>query len=111
MTKDFIRDRITELRMQRNVSEFQMSLELGLSKSYVQGITSGRALPSVKQLFNMADYFDISLSDFFNEKLHDSPDVRESVRLLRALDETDPEAVSAILTLLRRAVPEHETQQ
>lgn len=111
MTKDFIRDRITELRMQRNVSEFQMSLELGLSKSYVQGITSGRALPSVKQLFNMADYFDISLSDFFNEELHDSPDVRESVRLLRALDETDPEAVSAILTLLRRAVPEHETQQ
>ena len=68
MTEDFIRQRITELRMQRNISECQMSLELGQSKGYVQSITSGRSLPSIRQLFNLAEYFDISLSDFFIEK-------------------------------------------
>ena len=109
MTEKFIRDRITELRMQRNISEFQMSLELGLSKSYVQGITSGRALPSVRQLFNLADYFNLSLSEFFDEKDHDSPALREAIPLLRRLDEADPEAMLALLTLLRRAVPKNET--
>lgn len=108
MTERFIAERITELRMQRNVSECQMSLELGLSKSYVQGITSGRGLPSVRQLFNLADYFDITLSEFFDEQNHDSPALREAIPLLRRLDETDPEAMLAMLTLLRRAVPKKE---
>lgn len=111
MTERFIRERITELRMQRNVSEFQMSLELGLSKSYVQGITSGRALPSVKQLFNIVDYFDVTMSEFFDEKNHDSPAVRESARLLRKLDAAAPAAALAVLTLLRQiaeALPAEE---
>lgn len=42
---DFIRERITQLRMQKNVSEYQMSMELGQNKGYIQGITSGRSLP------------------------------------------------------------------
>lgn len=29
---DFIRERITQLRMQKNVSEYQMSMELGQNK-------------------------------------------------------------------------------
>ena len=104
LTERFIGERITELRMRRNVSECQMSLELGLSKSYVQGITSGRGLPSVRQLFNLADYFDITLCEFFDEKNHDSPAVRELIHLVRRLDETEPEMVLALLTLLRRTV-------
>ena len=42
---DFIRERITQLRMQKNVSEYQMSMELGQNKGYIQGITSRRSLP------------------------------------------------------------------
>lgn len=104
MTERFIGERITELRMQRNISECQMSLELGLNKSYVQGITSGRALPSVRQLYNLADYFNITLSEFFDENDHDSPAVRECIPLLRFLDRNDPEMLLAVRTMLRRCV-------
>ena len=55
MDVSYIAKRITELRLARNVSEYQMSLELGQSKSYVQSITSGKNLPSVHHLFNIAD--------------------------------------------------------
>ena len=48
----FLRQRITELRMKRNVSEYQMSLELGQNKNYIQGISSGKALPSMTQFFS-----------------------------------------------------------
>ena len=49
----FIRTRITELRISNNVSEHRMSLDLDKSGSYVRGITSGAALPSLKELFNI----------------------------------------------------------
>lgn len=47
MDEEFIRNRITELRLKRNVSEYQMSLDLGQNRSYIQAISSGRALPSM----------------------------------------------------------------
>ena len=66
MTENFIRERITQLRLARNVSEYQMSAELGKSSGYVQAITSGRTMPSMEQLFNIIDYFDMTPSEFFN---------------------------------------------
>lgn len=68
MDVSFIGQRITELRMKRGDSEYEMSLSLGNSKSYIQGITSGKTLPSMEQLFNICDYFQISLAEFFCEK-------------------------------------------
>ena len=38
MDEEFIRNRITELRLKRNVSEYQMSLDLGQNRSYIQAI-------------------------------------------------------------------------
>lgn len=62
--ESYIAKRITQLRMARNISEYQMSLELGHSKSYIQSITSGKSMPSTQELFNIADYFDMNLSEF-----------------------------------------------
>ena len=53
----FVRDRITELREKRGISEHRLSLELGKSGSYIRSITSGATMPSVKELFNIILYF------------------------------------------------------
>lgn len=45
---NFIRNRITELRISKTISEHKMSLDLDKSGSYIRGITSGSALPSLK---------------------------------------------------------------
>lgn len=68
MYEQFIRNRITELRLQKNVSEYKMSLDLGHSKSYIQSISSGRALPSMIEFISICEYFNITPSEFFNEK-------------------------------------------
>lgn len=99
MDETFIAERITELRLARNISEYQMSLELGQSKGYVQGITSGKCLPSVRQLFNIADYFHLSVSEFFDEGKHDPPLVLEAAQALRQLSGDD---VKLVLALIRR---------
>ena len=105
MDAAFIAERITELRLERNVSEYQMSLELGQSKGYVQGITSGKCLPSAKQLFNIADYFHLSVSEFFDDGKHDSPLVLEAIQALRQLSDDD---VWRVLGLIHRIMQQPE---
>lgn len=99
MDETYIAERITELRLGRNISEYQMSLELGQSKGYVQGITSGKCLPSARQLFNIADYFHMTVSEFFDDGKHDSPLVLEAIQALRQLNDKD---VKLVLEVIRR---------
>ncbi len=64
--KNFIRERITELRIKKGVSEYKMSYELGQNKSYIQSISSGRALPSMSQFIKICEYFDMTPLEFFD---------------------------------------------
>jgi len=66
MDGEFISKRITELRLQKNVSEYKMSLDLGHSKSYIQGISSGKALPSMAEFLSICDYLEITPKKFFD---------------------------------------------
>ena len=50
MDLKFVRERITELRLKRNISEYQLSYDVGHSKNYVHNIVSGYSQPSVKEL-------------------------------------------------------------
>lgn len=99
MDETFIAERITQLRLAYHVSEYQMSLELGQSKSYVQGITSGKSLPSVKQLFNIADYFGITLAEFFHQERDESLVFLNAVNELRKLSDED---ISLLMGIVRR---------
>lgn len=101
MDSAFIGKRITELRLARGISEYQMSLELGQSKSYIQGITSGKNMPSVKQLFNIADYFDISLAEFFaeNNGAAVTPAKIEAIHAIYSLSDGD---VNLLLGIINR---------
>ena len=66
MNENFLKNRLTELRTQKQVSERQMSLDLGHSTSYIRSIASGKALPSMTEFFYICEYLDISPSEFFN---------------------------------------------
>lgn len=63
---DLLREHITQLRIKKNVSERRMSLDLGKSDSYIRSITSGGALPSLAELFNIIEYFGMTPAEFFN---------------------------------------------
>lgn len=62
---EFIRSRSTELRLSNNISEHGMSLDLDKSGSYVHAITNGAALPSLKELFKIIAYFNMTPAEFF----------------------------------------------
>ena len=66
MNEKFIVDRITQLRVERNVSEYELSYALGFSKSYVNMISREKNLPSMNAFLAICDYFGIA---FFHSYL------------------------------------------
>lgn len=94
---EFVRSRITELRVKKDVSEHKMSLDLDKSASYIRGITSGASMPSVKELFNISAYFDMSPVDFFAPLSAEDDTYNTICDRLRSLNDTDLEKVSIFL--------------
>ena len=60
--EQFVRNRITQLRLQKGVSEYQMSYDLGRSRGYINNISSGKSLPSMSEFFSICDYFNMSVT-------------------------------------------------
>lgn len=89
MEEQFIRDRITELRLKKGVSEYKMSLDLGHSRSYMQGISSGRSLPPMAEFLYMCEYLGVTPKQFFDEETANPILVQEIVDKVRNLPDED----------------------
>lgn len=93
----FLRTRITELRLKKNVSEHRMSLDLDKSGSYIRGITSGAAMPSVKELFNIIKYLDVSVCEFFAPLEQTNTPYAALCERLRGLNDNDISKVNTLI--------------
>lgn len=89
MYEDYVRERITQLRLNKGVSEYQMSYDLGHSRGYVYNISSGKALPPLKEFFAICDYFGISPHQFFDESIQNPELIQKAVEGMKLLDESD----------------------
>lgn len=100
----FVRERITRLRMEKGVSEYQMSYDLGHSRGYINNISSGKALPSLTELFAICDYFQISLAEFFDDTVSNPKLLKNVISGLEQLNDKDLQFIqSVIYHLLQRS--------
>lgn len=99
---EFIRNRITQLRIAKNISEYQMSLDLGHSKSYIQGISSGRALPSMNEFISICEYFHITPTDFFNNDVENPIMIQKLLNAVNGLPDSDIELLLKISEKFRK---------
>ena len=99
MNVEFVRERITQLRIQKGVSEYKMSYDLGHSRGYINNISSGKTLPSMTEFFAICDYFEITPIEFFNANLTNP---RLSRSILSALDQLDEDDLALTLANVNR---------
>ena len=97
--EQFVRNRITQLRLAKGISEYQMSYDLGHSRGYVYNISSGKSLPSMSEFFSICDYFGITPSEFFDTEQNNPVLVSKAVEELKSLNDND---MLLALTLLNR---------
>ncbi|WRS26504.1 helix-turn-helix transcriptional regulator [Oscillospiraceae bacterium MB08-C2-2] len=102
MDEKFIRNRISQLRMQKNVSERSMSIELGHSPSYVHSIISGKALPSMAEFLYICEYFGISPKEFFDVENSNPTLLREVIKDLSSLEEKQVNSLHEIIKGLKK---------
>lgn len=89
MDTQFVRDRITQLRLKKGVSEYQMIYDLGHSRSYVYNISSGKSLPPMAEFLQICNYFDITPSQFFDESEENPALLQTAIEELRKLNDDD----------------------
>ena len=88
MDKNFIGERISELRLKKNVSEYQMSLDLGK-----------RSLPTMQSFLDICDYLEVTPQQFFDSELHNLPLIDKATDLMKQLDDED---MLALISMLNR---------
>lgn len=89
MYENFVKERITQLRLKKGVSEYQMSYELGHSRGYVYNISSGKALPPLKEFFAICEYFEITPQQFFDENNQNPELIQKAIEGMHQLNESD----------------------
>lgn len=99
---DFVRERITNLRIKKGVSEYQMSYDLGHSRGYVYNISSGKSLPPLSELLSICDYFDITPSEFFDARLKNPNLVQKITEDLKQLEEEDLQLILNMINRLQK---------
>ena len=108
MDKPFIRDRLIQLKLSKEISARQLSFELGHSDGYVSGIINSGKLPSYEELFYICEYFGITVADFFNEELENPILVRRVTELAKELKEED---LNAVITVMEQLLKKKEQKQ
>lgn len=102
MTEKFVRDRITQLRMKKGVSEYQMSYDLGHSRGYIYNISSGKVLPPLKELLSICEYFGITPQQFFDESTQTPELIQKAIEGMRQLSESDIIMLLGFIDRLKR---------
>ena len=99
MEDRIVRNRISELRTKKGVSEYKMSLDLGHSKSYIQSISSGKALPSFSEFLFICDYLGVTPKEFFDADIKEPQLVCKLTELAKNLTTDD---LAALITMAER---------
>ncbi|MCM1330943.1 MAG: helix-turn-helix domain-containing protein [Ruminococcus sp.] len=100
MYENFVRDRITCLRLQKGVSEYKMSYDLGHSRGYIYNISSGKSLPPLSELFAICEYFGITPAEFFDDTVSRPELLQKALEGMKRLDESDMKLVLELIDRL-----------
>lgn len=102
MDEQFIRDRLSGLRLEKGISERKMSLDLGHSTSYIRSITSGRSLPAMREFLYICEYLGITPMEFFNEERSTTLAQQRAMDYIYTLSEEDANLLIEFIERLKK---------
>lgn len=82
--EEFVK-RLVQLRMNKGVSARDMSLSLGQSANYINGIENGESYPSMATFFYICDYLGVTPQQFFDVDSTNPTKAQELLEIAKAL--------------------------
>ena len=102
MFEDLFYDRLIKLRAEKGVSAREMSLAIGQSPGYINGLENRNGFPSMQVFFYICEYLGVTPSEFFDNGNSYPIEYRRLLKDMDALDEESRRNVLAIVKGLRR---------
>ena len=93
MFEDLFYDRLAKLRTEKGVSAREMSLAIGQSSGYINGLENRNGFPSMQVFFYICEYLGVTPSEFFDDGNSHPLEYRELLKDMDALDEKDRKSV------------------
>ena len=73
-------NRIKEYRQRSHLTQQQLSEKIGVSISTVYQMEKGHKIPSLRNAFKLANFFNVPIEDIFPELVRASPYPKEKVQ-------------------------------
>lgn len=89
--------RLSELRLQKNISAREMSHTLGHSGNYINMIENGNSLPSMAQFLAICEFLEVTPAVFFD---FDNHNPKKSDALSEKLKGLSDEQLTIILSMI-----------
>lgn len=97
MYEENFSNRLSQLRIKKEVSAREMSLSLGQNSGYIHNIESGKALPSMTSFFYICEYLNITPLEFFNFESESPQAVTSLYHNLSKLSSSQLESIVTIV--------------
>lgn len=101
MYENLFYERLTKLRTDKGVSARDMSLTIGQSSGYINGLENRNGFPSMQVFFYICEYLGVTPSEFFDNSINRPADYKEIIDDLNALDEKQLQNIKAIIKGLK----------
>lgn len=94
-------DRIVQLRLERNWSEYQLAQESGITQSTISTWYRKNTIPTIPSIEKICNAFNITLSEFFIEDSSKAVELTDTqIRLLRYAERLSSSQLDNLLHLL-----------
>lgn len=101
MFEELFAKRLSELRVAKGVSARDMSLSIGQSEGYINGLENRHGLPSMGSFFNICEYLKVTPVEFFDDGKKYPVELREAIGYLQKLDR---EELAHITSIMKRMI-------
>ena len=101
MFEELFYDRRIKLRTEKKVSAREMSLDIGQSPGYINGLENRNGFPSMQLFFYICEYLGVTPSEFFDEGNNHPIEYQELLKDLDALSDENRRNVLAIVKGLK----------
>ncbi|GGX36906.1 helix-turn-helix domain-containing protein [Aquimarina muelleri] len=101
-TNAIIAENIKRLRKLKNLSQKQVSLEIGIPQGQYSLVENGKVMPTIPSLEKIASVFEVSLVEFFktnNEEEAVNLPLLEKIKIIDSLDEDEKQALLKLIDM------------
>lgn len=94
--------RLSQLRSAKSISAREMSLAIGQSEGYINGLENGKNFPSMLVFFYICEYLGVTPDEFFD---FENQNPRETDRLLAGYRRLNLKQQELVLSLIKEIKP------